>query len=853
MNNDPKAPVGDLATDGQPTMHRGATAQPLTTAGFTPGTLLGSRYRIVALLGRGGMGEVYRADDLRLGHPVALKFVSVRSEDRTAVERLYHEVRISRQVSHPNVCRVHDIVEADGLRFIAMEYVDGEDLASLLRRVGRLPPQKGLEVAREIAAGLAAAHDRGVIHRDLKPGNVMVDGQGRAHITDFGLASVGGEEGVIAGTAAYMAPEQVTGEAVTLRSDVYALGLIFHEIFTGERLYDSGSYADRRKHRYLPARRVSSIVRDVDPAVDAVIAACLAAEPAMRPASARVVLSMLPGGDPLEAALAAGETPSPEMVAAASETGELPLGVAAALCVVIPLALIGVAWQTQSFLFTLMKKPPEVFAERAAEIVSRAGETSASHDEVWLLSHDDRLLQGPGAHLGNDAIAAIRPGLLLFTWRRSPSRLTPHQTTEPGNDVFIFQSGRVTYSDPPVDEAGRATVTLDQHGGLVSYVADPSAPGSGPNWLPLLESTGIDLRTLQVAQPSEKPPVPSDSRVAWTAAYPQQRDRVRIEAASLQGSPAWLRVFGSWAPPAARRALPNAWSKIALLQLVIMIGFTIAAIWVMVRSMHRGRSDRRGAFRLALYLGACLFLAWMIGTHHADAAYDEARMFAQGVGQALSSALAVWIFYMALEPGVRRTWPRSLIGWTRLLSGRFRDPMVGREILLGLGLGLITHEMFWLTAAASHWFGRGASSYFVKEVSLAPTLQFIADQLLSHVESIEIPIGTIFIFLLGRRALGLVGATVAFLMMLGAYATVSVAIVLHMLLLLVVLLRSGLLTGVVMGCTLGLVASAPLTLDTSAWYWPRALAVMLIVTAAALWSARLAIGPRPLLIPATDR
>src|SRR5689334_22138102 len=164
MSNELTTPLDDL-----PTEHHAAARD---SAGLAPGTLIASRYRIVSLLGRGGMGEVYRADDLRLGQPVALKFVAVNADNRRAIERLYSEVRIGRQVSHPNVCRLHDIVETDGLRFIAMEYVDGEDLASLLRRIGRLPANKAIEVAREIAAGLAAAHDRGIIHRDLKPGNV---------------------------------------------------------------------------------------------------------------------------------------------------------------------------------------------------------------------------------------------------------------------------------------------------------------------------------------------------------------------------------------------------------------------------------------------------------------------------------------------------------------------------------------------------------------------------------------------------------------------------------------------------------------------------------------------------------
>src|SRR5436190_9451692 len=180
---------------------------------FVPGSLLAGRYRIVALLGRGGMGEVYRATDLTLGQTVALKFLPEEaSRDQRLLERFHSEVRIARQVSHPNVCRVYDVGEADGTPYISMEYVDGEDLASLLQRIGRLPADKALEIARKICAGVAAAHDKGVIHRDLKPANIMLDKRGNAVVMDFGLAAVADQlHGAEArsGTPAYMAPEQL--------------------------------------------------------------------------------------------------------------------------------------------------------------------------------------------------------------------------------------------------------------------------------------------------------------------------------------------------------------------------------------------------------------------------------------------------------------------------------------------------------------------------------------------------------------------------------------------------------------------------------------------------------------------
>ncbi len=266
------------------------------------------------------MGEVYRADDLKLGQPVALKFLPPDVDrDPARLTQLHTEVRMARQVSHPNVCRVYDIDEVDGATFLSMEYVDGEDLSSLLRRVGRFPEERALEIARQICAGLAAAHERNVIHRDLKPANVMLDGTGKVRITDFGLAGASGEA-IRAGTPAYMAPEQLAGNEVTARSDIYALGLVLYEIFTGQRALEGKNLAElihkREQSGILPP---TAIVKSLDPKIERAILRCLKPNVDERPASALAVAAALPGGDPLAAALAAGETPSPEMVAAAGE------------------------------------------------------------------------------------------------------------------------------------------------------------------------------------------------------------------------------------------------------------------------------------------------------------------------------------------------------------------------------------------------------------------------------------------------------------------------------------------------------------------------------------------------------
>src|SRR5262245_29160884 len=183
--------------------------RPQSSVTFTPGSIVGGRYRLVALLGRGGMGEVYRADDLTLDQPVALKFLPegiAVSDARLA--QFHNELRVARQVSHKHVCRLYDLGDADGRRFLTMEYVDGEDLGTSLRRFGRRPPGKAVQIARQLCAGVAAAHDKGVIHRDLKPANVMLDGNGDVRITDFGIATAAADVGAeVAGTPQYMAPE----------------------------------------------------------------------------------------------------------------------------------------------------------------------------------------------------------------------------------------------------------------------------------------------------------------------------------------------------------------------------------------------------------------------------------------------------------------------------------------------------------------------------------------------------------------------------------------------------------------------------------------------------------------------
>src|SRR6202161_168109 len=257
----PVAPRPGSVSSSRPS----SSAEYLSEGRFLPGRLLDGRYRIIALVGKGGMGEVYRADDLTLGQPVALKFLpDEAARDQALLERFKNEVRIARRVSHPNVCRVYDVGDVEGHTFFTMEYVDGEDLASLLRRIGRLPEDKALDIARQLCAGLAAAHTKGVLHRDLKPANIMLDGRGQVVITDFGLAGIAdqivGNE-IRSGTPAYMAPEQLAGKEVSTRSDIYSLGLVLYEVFTGKRAFAETSADKRRASGDSSLSRPSSVVK----------------------------------------------------------------------------------------------------------------------------------------------------------------------------------------------------------------------------------------------------------------------------------------------------------------------------------------------------------------------------------------------------------------------------------------------------------------------------------------------------------------------------------------------------------------------------------------------------------------
>lgn len=582
---------------------------------ITPGTILGGRFRITAMVGSGGMGQVYRADDLKLGQPVALKFLNpALAATPESVSRLYAEVRLGRQVAHPNVCRIYDVVEFDHHRCIVMEHVDGEDLGSLMQRVGRLPTGKAAAIARDLCMGLSASHQSGIVHGDLKPSNVMIDGRGRARIMDFGLSALAGESvvrgGLVVGTPAYMAPEQFDGAPPSFAADVYSLGLLGWELFTGTRLREGLTLTEMREAASKPVAPPSTRGVVVDASVEAIILSCLDPDPARRPQTATDVLARFPGRDPLDEAIAAGETPSPELVAAAESSGPLSLPRASMLLAVI---LAAVAFS----------------------------------------------------------------GLLAGRWR-------------------------------PVSGAVAAP--------------DAAADGSSP---------------------------------VATATY-----------------------------------------------LLILSACLVAGAFLARRNIRARRADYRGAFRTSASVFLCWMAYWLLTTEHARSLVAESALVAGALGEALLNGARVWLGYMALEPYVRRSLPSLIIGWNRLLTPRLADPIVGRDLLVGLAAGASVRILEWLRHPLSSALGSSVPEQRLPLPPLASVGDALGTVAYVQTRAVFYAFFGVFLLLLFRLAFRSVPAA--------AIAWISLAVViwaptdlpvvdvplsfLRMGLLLLVLIRGGLLS-----------------------------------------------------------
>ena len=876
----------DFATATSPLPPRPASAsssRPSSSADyqsegrFLPGRLIAGRYRIIALLGKGGMGEVYRADDLTLGQPVALKFLpDEAARDEALLERFKNEVRIARRVSHPNVCRVYDVGDVEGHTFFTMEYVDGEDLASLLRRIGRLPEDKALDIARQLCAGLAAAHAKGVLHRDLKPANIMLDGRGQVVVTDFGLAGIAdqiqGAE-VRSGTPAYMAPEQLAGKEVSTRSDIYSLGLVLYEVFTGKRAF-SEKPSGRAQGDRTPSRP-SSVVKELNPIVERVILRCLENEPSARPANVFSVAAALPGGDPLAAALAAGETPSPQLVAASGESAGLRPR-AAVIClagVLLGLALVTYLSIHYSALDKMgLEQTPEVLTQKSHEIIARLGYAGRPTDSAFGLNYDGDFqdeVEKNDKPPHWDAVLAARPSLLQYWYRQSPDTLVASDFRD-----NLLTPGIVTKSDPPTVLSGMINLVLDPQGRLTYFQAipaqklslqkeevkqDATAAAAAPfDWNILFSAAGLDPSKLQPAQPVWNSLAASDTRMAWTGSWPGTTRPLRVEAAAFQGRPVFFSLIGDWTKPermksTEKKSIGERAERI--IGLVVFCALLAGSVFLARRNYRQGRGDRAGALRLAGVMFLLEIGLWLCRCHFGSIG-DAFGLFIIAVSTALFISGVTWMLYLAVEPWVRRHWPTTMISWSRLVSGQARDPVVGRDILFGVALGVIWILIFQIRYIPMMRMGAAPALFSTDALMGGRTA--LGAWLYQWPQSIQTTL--VFFFLLFGLKVLLRKEWIAAIVLVAIFAIprglsstymaveIPAQILVYAIAVLIVL-RFGFVPLACAVFTINLMANVPFSSDFSAWYMPASIVALLSVVALAGWGFYNSLGGEPVWRP----
>jgi serine/threonine-protein kinase len=828
---------------------------------FLPGTMFGGRYRLVGPLGRGGMGEVYRADDLKLGQPVALKFLPADVErDPDRLERFLTEVRLSLRVTHPNVCRVFDVAQIDQRHFLSMEYVDGEDLSSLLRRIGRLPEDKAIEIARQLCAGLAAAHEEGVLHRDLKPANIMIDGRGRAKIADFGLA--GATEGISggearAGTPQYMAPEQVAGRELSERTDLYAVGLVLYEMFTGKRAFELRTLEDLQRLQSSTPTSPSSHVSGLNPLVERAILRCLDPDPSKRPPSANALAAALPGGDPLAMAVAAGDTPSPEMVAAAgADTGLRPAAAGTLLAITVAgmVAITLLAPHFVLFRLSAPVKPPAVFVDSTRQLLRATG-FAPGVDDAWGLTVNFAYLNHMSAGRAADPYAGVRAHGATFWYRESPVLIERLTFLNPD------MTPRVGMNDPRMRYSGEVRVQLDREGRLIELTAMPpqlandDAASREVDWPLLFRASGLDPAAWVETTPRWTPLHFGDRQHAWVPRDSARisGDVVRVEAASFQGRPVSYDLIYPWTVPNRMLATRRSESE-RIGDLILVLIFTalmVGSALVARRNMKLDRIDRRGAVRVASVVMTLLMVIWAVEEDHVPSIW-ELYLFLMAAGWALFIGALLGVIYLALEPYVRRLWPTTIMSWSRVLAGTIRDPLVARDVLIGCAAGAVLGTLEFSGYAVTRWVSGLMPRAFFGDRALHGPLALVSEVPQGIVNGIFIALVMLFVLLALRKLLRWESLAIAVATLLFAvpgamgnaapaaalpFALVSQALVFLM------VARVGLVSAIAMFFFLHLLYSFPATWPPNQWYSGVGLAGIAVVAAVAVAAFRVAIAP----------
>jgi serine/threonine-protein kinase len=508
-----------------------------------------------------------------------------------------------------------------------------------------------------------------------------------------------------------MAPEQLMDGRVSVRSDIYTLGLILHELFTGQCVFETDDIEElKRQHSSGSVSRPSSITEAIDPAVERVIMRCLHEDPEQRPQSVYQVLAALPGGDPLAAALAAGELPSPELVANARDVVGLRPPVAVGLLAIL-LVSLAVTWFVYAGTTAMPERSPAELSLVAKQVMEELGYDDLLRTSVFGYDVNSRLAQSlRSSPRSVDGLAALDWPPRFRFWRR----WTPGAFLSRGfHDPNWFAIDGETFTP-----TGTATVAIDSAGVLlglrVSPTGSPIAPASREDidWSPLFRLANLGESDAVAIPLRERPPVDCEQSVAWRIERRgADADPVTVQMGAVEGRLNYFEILGVDEAMASVRPEGGYLTTMSRSTIVLHV-MRIIMILLAWRNLLAYRADWRNALRYAAIVGLLYAVVHLLSTLLQDGVLSAIRqdrslleklMDGSDTGHVLLHMLDVWVVYVAIEPYVRRVWPRMLVGIVRALSGRLRDPAVGREVLIGavVGCGLAAVvAIMWLAEAA---------------------------------------------------------------------------------------------------------------------------------------------------------
>ena len=664
-------------------------------------------------------------------------------------------------------------------------------------------------------------------------------------------------------------PNNSSAQTTSVASDIYSLGLVLYEIFTGETARRSGSRTggqDEPGSSSTPSNP-SDVVDELDPSVERIIMRCLDADPEQRPRSVAEVAAALPGSDPLAAALAAGETPSPQMVAAAGKAGWLspPVACACLAGVIVGLVLVAVLAQRSYLVNRLpLEKKPDLRWRMTRRMLLRAfGYTDPPADTAFGFAEKRRDYEYVGQLELERSISNRRellktgrwPGI-RFWYRQSPRPMFPAKFRLEANRTG---RARVYVTIPAWNVPGMIGVQLDPRGHLRWFRAVPpltiEMPEDGsttePDWSKWFSKLPLDfnISDLTPTDARRTPPDAYDHLMAWEGTWSGSDEPLYVQAAAFRGHLVYFEVMhlcdferggniGSSLEDSPR-SIDADGPMIVDAALIVAL---VLALW----NLRTGRGDRRGALRTAMYVFVLEMAIWLLQAGHSIGVY-ESRLSFVGVALAADGALVMWVCYSAIEPFVRRYLPEVLISWSRLLGGQYRDPRVGRDLLAGILVGICCVIMI---CAAHTWLGLDEPPE-QWPITLMGPFALTGAVLSTHIICVIISLLLLIPLLLLRplvpyRRLAVIGPAALLIVFTATprihNLTNCLVFTLVSVVLAYLLVRLGMLAFIAASTTAMVLRIAPITTDSSIFYYGDGLSVLLLIAAFALLGFYTAIG-----------